>query len=870
VAKKNLVIVESPAKANTIKKILGRNYEVTASYGHIRDLPKSKMGIDIENGFTPSYSTIKGKGEVTKALRTMAKKANKVYLAADPDREGEAIAWHVAHILKLDPKEKNRIEFNEITKNAIKEAVKNPRTIDQNRVDAQQARRLLDRIVGYSISPYLWQLISSNTSAGRVQSVSLKLICDLEDEIRSFIPEKYWEVSGNFNNNIDLNLYKLGADRGIKIWDEEKMEELKNSLSSNPTFEVTSTDISKKTKNPPLPLKTSTLQQLASSYLGFSASKTMRVAQNLYEGLKIDGTQKGLITYMRTDSTRISEEAKGQAKEFILEKYGEEYIGKKTSKKSVGKKDEKKIQDAHEAVRPTYIDLEPDNIEEYLNSDQYKLYKLIWERFIISQLAPMKYDQFTLISSYDKYQFRGIVNKVTFDGYYKVFKEEDEIKTATFPSIKEGDKLELEKLNIKADETKPPRRFTESSLVRKLEADGIGRPSTYAAIIETLKKREYVEFMGKSFVPTKLGYQVERILDKYFPRILGVEFTSSMENKLDSIEEGEVKWTEVLEKFYETFKISLDNFEKEVEKIKNRRIESDVPCPVEGCSGKMLLKTGRFGKYIECENFETCGGRIPLKTVDIDEQELEDGFIFINDVVQKKERIKKGIPTDIVIKGVRYNLKKGRFGEYLESENYEEDNKRLPLSSKVIGVLRDGSIDINVEEIALKEKLLEMNEYFEEKETDMKTEDGTSMTLKKGRYGEYLESDNFSNDGVRIPLPASIKKMIKEGELEERNGKLIIKYLLDEIKEVEDKLIAEAGVCEKCGSKFEVKASRRGKFLACSNYPDCKNTRKILKDKETGELSVAPKAKPKTKAKAPKKKTAVKKKTPAKKKVEKK
>ena len=667
-AKKNLVIVESPAKANTIKKILGRNYEVTASYGHIRDLPKTKMGIDIENGFIPSYSTIKGKGEITKNLRAMAKKADKIYLAADPDREGEAIAWHVAHILKLDPKEKNRIEFNEITKNAIRDAVKNPRIIDQNRVDAQQARRLLDRIVGYSISPYLWQLISSNTSAGRVQSVSLKLICDLEDEIRAFIPQKYWEVNGNFSNDIDLNLYKLGEDRGLKIWDEEKMRGLKKSLETSPTFEVTSTEITKKTKTPPLPLKTSTLQQLASSYLGFSASKTMRVAQSLYEGLKIDGSQKGLITYMRTDSTRISEEAKGQAKEFILEKYGKEYIGKEKKKKVDNKK---KIQDAHEAVRPTYVDLEPNNIEEFLNSDQYRLYKLIWERFIISQLAPMEYDQFTLISGYEKYQFRGIVNKVTFDGYYKVFKEEDEIKTASFPSINKGDRLKLENLNIKADETKPPRRFTESSLVRRLESDGIGRPSTYASIIETLKKREYVEFMGKSFIPTKLGYDVEKILNKYFPRILGVEFTSSMEDTLDSIEDGEIKWGTVLEDFYKDFKKALDNFDKEVEKITNRRIESDVPCPVDDCTGKMLLKTGRFGKYLECEHFETCSGRIPLKTVEIDEKELEDGHIFINEIVQKRERIKKGIPTDIVIKDIRYNLKKGRFGEYLESENYE-------------------------------------------------------------------------------------------------------------------------------------------------------------------------------------------------------
>jgi len=836
VAKKNLVIVESPAKASTIKKILGRNYEVTASYGHIRDLPKTKMGIDIENDFTPSYSTIKGKGEITKTLRALAKKSDKVYLAADPDREGEAIAWHVAHILKLDPNEKNRIEFNEITKNAIREAVKNPRTIDQNRVDAQQARRLLDRIVGYSISPYLWQLISSNTSAGRVQSVSLKLICDLEDEIKAFVPQKYWEVDGSFSDSIDLNLYKSGDDRGIKMWDEKKMEELKKSLEKYPIFEVISTEIAKKIKKPPLPLKTSTLQQLASSYLGFSASKTMRVAQSLYEGLKIDGTQKGLITYMRTDSTRISEEAKEQAKEFIIQKYGEKYTGKEKKKKIA----DKKVQDAHEAVRPTYIDLEPDNIKEYLNSDQYRLYKLIWERFIISQLASMEYDQFTLISKYDKYQFRGIVNKVTFDGYYKVFKEENEIKTADFPTIKEGDKLNLKKLNIKADETKPPKRFSESSLVRKLEADGIGRPSTYASIIETLKKREYVEFMGKLFVPTKLGYDVEKILNKYFPRILGVEFTSSMEDALDSIEVGEIKWTDVLKEFYVGFKEALDNFDKEVEKITNRRIESDVPCPVDGCTGKMLLKTGRFGKYLECEHFETCSGRIPLKTVDIDEKELENGYIFINEIVQKRERIKKGIATDIVIKGVRYNLKKGRFGEYLESENYEIDNKRIPLSSDVIGVLRDGSIEIDVEMIALKEKLLEMNEYFEEKDTDMKTEDGSMMILKKGRYGEYLESENFAIDKIRIPLPTSIKKMVKEGQLEEIDGVIIIKYLLDEIKAVEDKLIAKAGVCEKCGSKFEIKASRRGKFLACSNYPTCKNTRKILKDKETGELSVAP------------------------------
>lgn len=851
-AKKSLVIVESPAKANTIKKILGRNYEVTASNGHIRDLPKTNMGVDIENNFEPSYSTIRGKGEITKKLRTLAKKADKVYLAADPDREGEAIAWHVAALLKLDPEEDNRIEFNEVTKTAIKEAIKKPRKINQDRVDAQQARRVLDRIVGYSISPYLWKLITSNTSAGRVQSVSLKLICDLEDEIRNFVPETYWDVQGQFSGDIELNLYKTKDSKGARVWDKEIVNRLEKDLKGKVDFNVESTEIKERKKNPPQPLKTSTLQQLASSYLGFSASKTMRVAQSLYEGLKIDGTHRGLITYMRTDSTRISEEAQEQGKNFILKKYGKKYIGKKYIKK----KDEKKIQDAHEAVRPTYIDLEPNSIEEHLNNDQFKLYKLIWERFIISQLAPMEYEQFTLIVEHGEYKFRGIANKVTFDGYYKVFKGEDEIKTGDFPDLNVGDSLELKKLEIKEDETKPPKRFTESSLVRRLEGDGIGRPSTYAAIIETLKKREYVELEGKSFIPTKLGYDVEKILGKYFPRILGVEFTSSMENILDEVEEGKRKWKSVLEEFYKDFKVALDNFEKEVEKITNRRIESDVPCPTEGCTGKMLLKTGRFGKYLECEFHETCNGRIPMRSIEIDEKELEEGYIRVNDVVSKKERIKKGIPTDVVVKGIRYNLKVGRFGEYLESENYLEDNKRIPLSGKVREVLRDGTIDIDAEVIQLKDKLVELKEFFEERDTDVLTPEGKKMVLKKGRYGEYLESINFKEDEIRIPLPASIKNMIKEGSLEIKDDKLIIKHLLDEIKEVEDKLVKEAGPCEKCGSPFEVKGSRMGKFLACSNYPKCKNTRKILKDKETGKLSVAPK---KAAKKTTKKKTATKK-----------
>ncbi|VEH39658.1 DNA topoisomerase 1 [Fusobacterium varium] len=479
--KKNLVIVESPAKAKTIEKILGKKFHVVASFGHVRDLPKSKLGVDVDNNFQPSYSTIKGKGDVIKNLKDLAKKSDKIYLASDPDREGEAIAWHIAHALKLDEKDSNRIEFNEITETAIKDSISHARKIDMDKVNAQQARRILDRLVGYGISSLLWKSISSNTSAGRVQSVALKLICDLEDEIKKFTPVKFWEVKGEFLNKLKLSLYRVDNKKFDKLTDEKIVKEIKKIEKKD--FTVIEAKVSKKSKNSPLPLKTSTLQQLASSYLGFSASKTMRVAQGLYEGIDIDGNHKGLITYMRTDSTRISEDAIEMAKKYILENFGKEYLG---VQKTV--KNKQKIQDAHEAIRPTDIELTPDNLKNTLDKDQYKLYKLIWDRFLISQLAPMKYEQFEIICNYEKFDFRGTINKIIFDGYYKIFKEEEELPLGEFPTIKEGDMLKLEKLLIKEDFTKPPSRFTESSLVKKLEAEGIGRPSTYATIIETLKK----------------------------------------------------------------------------------------------------------------------------------------------------------------------------------------------------------------------------------------------------------------------------------------------------------------------------------------------------------------------------------------------
>lgn len=747
--KKNLVIVESPAKAKTIEKILGKDFHVVASFGHVRDLPKSKLGVDVDNNFKPSYSTIKGKGEVIKNLKDMAKKSDKVFLASDPDREGEAIAWHIAYALKLSENDPNRIEFNEITETAIKDSITHPRKIDMDKVNAQQARRILDRLVGYGISSLLWKSISSNTSAGRVQSVALKLICNLEDEIKKFIPVKFWEIKGEFTNKLKLSLYKVEDKKIDKLTDEKIVEEIKKVEKKD--FEVIEAKVSKKSKNSPLPLKTSTLQQLASSYLGFSASKTMRIAQGLYEGIDIEGTHKGLITYMRTDSTRISDDAVEMAKNYILENFGKEYLGVKKTSKS-----KQKIQDAHEAIRPTDINLTPDSLKNALDKDQQKLYKLIWERFVISQLAPMKYEQFELVCNYDKFSFRGTINKIIFDGYYKVFKEEEDLPLGEFPDIKVGDILKLEKLLIKEDYTKPPSRFTESSLVKKLEAEGIGRPSTYATIIETLKKREYVALEGKSFTPTALGYEIKNKLDENFPNIMNIKFTAELENELDEVAEGEKDWISLLSVFYKDLKYYIDKFKIKVEEEMSRIIESDVPC---SCGkGNMILKTGRFGRYLACPNEEDgCKERISLKGIEIPSEEIENGKIYVKEKVEELVKAKKG------------------------------------------------------------------------KETDVVTSTGVKYLLKTGRFGSYLESEKFSEDNDRMPLPPEIRKMLANNKIEEKNGVMQINTELKKIKDEEDRILKAAGKCEKCGRPFKISRGRWGKFLACTGYPECKNIKKIEK-----------------------------------------
>jgi len=776
---RKLVIVESPSKAKTIEKILGRNYEVVASYGHVIDLPKTKIGIDVENNFEPQYKVIKGKGEVLKKLKEKAKSANAVYLASDQDREGEAIAWHISNYIKQPDKVK-RIEFNEITKTAVNNAIKNPRDINDNLVNAQQARRLLDRIVGYKISPLLWKIINRNASAGRVQSVALKLICDLEDEINEFVPQEYWEVSALIEKDINLNLVKIANEKVDKIFDEKVVKKLKKDLK-NESLTLEKIEVKKKSQRPPLVFKTSTLQQLASSYLGYGASKTMRIAQQLYEGLAINGENKGLITYMRTDSTRISVDALNMAKDYITKNYGEKYVGKYIVKNS-----KSNVQDAHEGIRPSDINLVPDNIKAYLTNDQYRLYKLIWDRFLVSQFAAMQYEQMQINAVNGDYNFRGTINKVIFDGYYKIFKDEDEIKTGDFPELKEGNVHPIDKLNVEEGITKPPTRFSEATLVKKLESEGIGRPSTYASIVETLKSREYVELIEKRFYPTYLGYEVKDELVKNFKDIMNVKFTANMEKELDKVEEGTVEWVQLLRTFYDSLEKDIDKFEKEIDKIKNRRIVSDV---LDSEGNPMVLKTGLYGKYLISETSEK--EKISLKGIAISPEVLKKGEIFVKEEVEKLQNNKKGILTD----------------------------------------------------------------YFDE--------EGNRYVLKVGRFGEYLESENYEKDEKRMSLPAELKQKYKKGAVIELDGVLQISDEMKRLYEIDRKIIEEAGVCEFCGKPYEIKTGRFGKFLACTGYPECKTIKNIKTGKVTRVTEKSEKAK-KTTKKATKKTTAKTKSTSAK------
>ncbi len=632
---KSLVIVESPAKAKTIEKFLGKShYTVKASVGHVRDLPKSQLGVDIENNFEPKYINIRGKGDVIKELKKEAKKAKKVYLATDPDREGEAISWHLSYILNIDEEEKCRIEFNEITKDAIKKAIKSPRNINLNLVDAQQARRVLDRLLGYQISPILWQKVRKGLSAGRVQSVTTKLICEREEEIKAFEPKEYWSIeliaSNKEENNLTLKFYGKDNEK-IELENEEQVKEILKTIE-NGSLVVTKIESRSRRKSAPKPYTTSVLQQDAANKLNFTTKKTMMVAQELYEGIDVKGEGTvGLISYIRTDSKRISEEAREKAKGYIIESIGENYY-KDHAKDSKGKK-EKKVQDAHEAIRPTSVDRTPDSIKDSLSKEQYKLYNLIWRRFVASQMEDSVFDVLNVECKIEDLIFKATGSKLKFDGYTKIYnftEREDKI----LPSLDEGEILKIQEYNPQQHFTSPPPRYTEASLVKTLEELGIGRPSTYAPTITTILNREYVEKDGASLVPTELGIIVTKILDENFQKFMEVDFTADMESQLDQIEEGNVEWKKVVEEFYSPLAEAIRVAIEKIEKV-NMDEETDEICEL--CGSNMVIKYGRFGKFMACKNYPECKNTKPIVSkIGVKCPKCKEG-----DIIMRKSKKKK-------------------------------------------------------------------------------------------------------------------------------------------------------------------------------------------------------------------------------------
>lgn len=613
-----LIIVESPAKANTIKKFLGGSTKVVASMGHIRDLPKSKIGIDIENDFEPQYINIRGKGDLIKSLKKDAKNAKKIYIATDPDREGEAIAWHLATILNENKEKITRVTFNEITKTAVQKAIKEPRDIDVNLVDAQQARRVLDRIVGYKMSPVLWKKVRRGLSAGRVQSVAVKLIVDRENEIENFIPEEYWNIYANLQDEetkkeFEAHFYGKNGKKQ-EIHSGEEVNEILENISKA-KYIVNEIKKGEKKRTPAPPFTTSTMQQEASRKLGFTLKKTMSVAQGLYEGVKIPekGTV-GLITYMRTDSTRISEEARAIAKEQITSIYGENYYENRYYK---AKKD---AQDAHEAIRPTYIDITPDQIKDSLTKDQYKLYKLVYNRFLASQMKPAVYDTIAVNIKANEYDFKANGQTIKFKGFMTLYVEgtdgKEKEEEGTLPDLKEKQEVKLKKINPKQSFTEPPARYTEASLVKALEEKGIGRPSTYSPTITTILERRYIEKNQKQLAPTELGKIVNKLLTENFADVVNVEFTAKIENEFDEIAEGHEQWKKMIREFYGPFEKEIEKVEKELEHVELVDEVSDVKC--EKCGRMMVYKYGRYGKFLACPGYPECKNAKPIvETIDV-------------------------------------------------------------------------------------------------------------------------------------------------------------------------------------------------------------------------------------------------------------
>ena len=602
---KNLVIVESPAKAKTIEKYLGRNYHVVASLGHIRDLPKSQMAIDFEHDYKPKYISIRGKGPVIKDLKKAAKKAKKLYLAADPDREGEAIAWHVSHVLDLDTKAPNRVVFNEITKTAVKDAFKSPRGIDMNLVDAQQARRILDRIVGYSISPILWAKVKKGLSAGRVQSIALKLVIDREKAIKAFDPVEYWSLAGTFQKGrgkkFAANFYGVQGKKQ-ELPNNDAVQAVLKQIDRKQPFQVTKVAKKERKRFPAPPFTTSSLQQEANKRLNYKTRKTMMIAQQLYEGINLgkQGTV-GLITYMRTDSTRISSLAKHQAATYLHEELGSEYAATKLHKT----KNPEGAQDAHEAIRPSSVQRTPASLKAILTRDQYRLYQLIWSRFVASQMTPAVYDTVTMTLEQNEVSYRANGSQQKFAGFTKIYQSFNrDRKENPLPALKVGDQAKLVASDPQQHFTQPPARYTEASLVKALEENGVGRPSTYSPTIDTIQKRYYVKLNGKSFEPTELGEIVDEIIEKFFPDIVNIEFTANLEDELDGIEAGKESWVKVVDRYYQPFAKELKTAEDKIEKVQIKDEPAGFDCDI--CGAPMVIKMGRYGKFYACSRFPDC------------------------------------------------------------------------------------------------------------------------------------------------------------------------------------------------------------------------------------------------------------------------
>ncbi|WP_042456355.1 type I DNA topoisomerase [Neobacillus dielmonensis] len=634
-----LVIVESPAKAKTIERYLGSKYKVRASMGHVRDLPRSQTGVDVENNYEPKYITIRGKGPVLKELKTAAKKAKKVYLAADPDREGEAIAWHLAHSLDVDINTDCRVVFNEITKDAIKESFKHPRPINMDLVDAQQARRILDRLVGYNISPLLWKKVKKGLSAGRVQSVAVRLIIDREKEIQAFIPEEYWTINGDFlkgKDQFSASFHSIVGHDKAELSSEQDVQKILKQLKGN-KFTVTSVAKKERKRNPAPPFTTSSLQQEAARKLNFRAKKTMMLAQQLYEGIELgkEGTV-GLITYMRTDSTRVSEVAQSEAVDYIKSEFGEQFL--KTEQKK--EKQQANAQDAHEAIRPTSTFRDPNSLKEHLSRDQLRLYKLIWERFLASQMAQAVMDTMSVDLQNGDIVFRATGSKIKFPGFMKVYVEgtDDQVEESNkmLPDLNEGDEVFQKDIEPKQHFTQPPPRYTEARLVKTLEELGIGRPSTYAPTLDTIQKRGYVALDNKRFVPTELGEIINEIMLEFFPEIIDVEFTARMEKGLDYVEEGKVPWVKVIDEFYQGFEKHLKVAEQEMEKVEIKDEPAGEDCEI--CGHPMVFKMGRYGKFMACSNFPDCRNTKPIvKEIGVECPNCHEGTIV--ERKSKKRRI---------------------------------------------------------------------------------------------------------------------------------------------------------------------------------------------------------------------------------------